>query len=399
MRDIDFPKVEYILSNRYEKLGVDQNLWGELVAVRESIVNTAIKNYVGLSKDKCMDMYLSTFLDSVYASIKPYLNGECVGKLLFDDFTYVASKSWKALVEIINNPNTKLIKVEEYLPFNKVSNTGIKTMQWLAKRPGRSIAEKIAPRNKVLTMSTKFSVDTKENQASMYLYDIVYTILCARLFVCDCGKKQNDSKCSRDCETKKLFDQLFKLYTMNGKYKQSELRNIPKVRHSVQNNKLLYDKNYKLVWDCNVKLSTMEKELEYEWKNLSDILCHDIYYCILAIIKQSTDIKLMDSVGKIEVTTQNKHMTAKEKKNVGMLQFSNADKITFVRRAKDSLTQYTFGYADQIITLATKEYMLKDSSMYVAKSGETKQQYSLQPMIKDILQYINKVIEDTMVKE
>ena len=56
---IEFPKVEYILNNKQEKLTDEQKLWLQLVCLRESILNMAIKNFMGLEKDNCQTMYLS----------------------------------------------------------------------------------------------------------------------------------------------------------------------------------------------------------------------------------------------------------------------------------------------------------------------------------------------------
>ena len=241
---VEFPKVEYIIYNKKEKLNKEQVGWYKLLALRESVLNLSIKDFVGLDKDNSQEIYVSSFLDSIFFNIEKYLFDECEKPLLFDDFVYIASVATKALKAIIENPSTKLIKVEEQVKYNKITNSGIKTMQWLAKRPGSTITEKISPKNKVLTVSTKFSFDTKENEASMYLYDVLYRILGSRLFESKCKTCKNNS-----CNQKRSFEELLRLYSLNTAVKQSELSTIPKIRHSVQNNKLMCDRFYKVVWD------------------------------------------------------------------------------------------------------------------------------------------------------
>lgn len=76
------------------------------------------------------------------------------------------------------------------------------------------------------------------------------------LFESKCKTRKNNS-----CSQKKSFEELLRLYSLNTVVKQSELSKIPKIRHSVQNNKLMCDKFYKVIWDCNVKISRIEKEL------------------------------------------------------------------------------------------------------------------------------------------
>ena len=91
-----------------------------------------------------------------------------------------------------------------------------------------------------------------------------------------------ESKCktckNNSCNQKKSFEELLRLYSLNTAVKQSELSKIPKIRHSVQNNKLMCDKFYKVIWDCNVKISRIEKELKNEWENLENILYKDMFY-------------------------------------------------------------------------------------------------------------------------
>ena len=380
---IEFPKVEYILNNKQEKLTDEQKLWLQLVCLRESILNMAIKNFMGLEKDNCQTMYLSTFLNSLYDSIKDYCQGECLNKLLFDDFVYIASVASKSVKAIVASPSTKLIKVDEYAKYNKVKNTGIKTMQWLAKRPGSTVTEKISPQNKVLTVSTKFSVDTKENEACMYLYDTLYKILSNRLFNCDCYS------CKRsDCEHKKVYDEMLKLYALHTSIRKSELGSIPKVRPSTQNNKLMCDKYYKVIWDCNVKTHRMEKELHNEWKNLYELLKKDLFFYVLAITYMNKEYQIQDVLGKLSFDAN------------GALQFLNreGEEVLTVSFLKESqMCKKVFTYQDSKIYELDKYYRVKKARC--VSDEEWDQIYDLYSLSSVIDSYIASQLQEKVTEE
>lgn len=367
---VEFPKVEYIIYNKQEKLNKEQVGWYKLLALRESVLNLSIKDFVGLDKDNSQEIYVSSFLDSIFFNIEKYLFDECEKPLLFDDFVYIASVATKALKAIIENPSTKLIKVEEQVKYNKITNSGIKTMQWLAKRPGSTITEKISPKNKVLTVSTKFSFDTKENEASMYLYDVLYRILGSRLFESKCKTCKNNS-----CNQKRSFEELLRLYSLNTAVKQSELSTIPKIRHSVQNNKLMCDKFYKVVWDCNVKISRIEKELKNEWDNLENILYKDMFYYIASIIKQLPNVKIKDVIGRIQVD-----------KN-GLLNFSNVNEFTFVNNEK-KLEEVKISFDDNRIKIEKRGFTKKNSKFELENTSSG--QVDLAVIHDDLFNYISK---------
>lgn len=379
--NIEFPKVEYIISNKQEKLNKEQVGWYKLLSLRESILNLAIKDYVGLTKDNCPEIYVSSFLDSLYFNVQKYLFQECENSLLFDDFVYIASVAAKALKAIVEKPSTKLIKVDEQVKYNKITNSGIKTMQWLAKKPGATIVEKISPKNKVLTVSTKFSVDTKENEASMYLYDVLYKILGSRLFKAECRN------CKRaDCQQKKTFEELLRLYTLNTSIRQSELAEIPKVRHSVQNNKLMCDKFYKTVWDCNVKINRIEKELKKEWENLENILYRDMFFYIASVIKQLPDIRIKDKIGKIKVDEE------------GFLSFSELNEFTFVEYS-NQIKEYSLRFEENKILITTKSFI-----EYAGKfkgNGISERLIDLSTIMEDILNYVEhpELVKKDVVEE
>ena len=293
---VDFPKIEHIINADRNKLTESQQRYYCLAAFRQDIVNSAIARFVKLDKNPSEEIFLSEFLDALYGGIYKYLTGECVNGFLLDNLVFVARAADAALCSITANPDTRLIKIDECVPHDRVTETSIKTMQWISRRPGQTIKEKISPQNKVLTVRRKFSVDTKENESTMYLYDVVYKILAARIDTCNCENCSSEA-----CQTKSLYERMRRLYAMRTRIKQSELGAIPKVRHSVRNNKLMCDPNYKTVWDCNTELSRIENSLRKEWNALYDLTVKDLFYCILAVIKHTYDIRICDELGRIEV--------------------------------------------------------------------------------------------------
>lgn len=374
---IEFPKIDYLLSNKMEKLSKEQLLWSELLTLHESIINSAIKDYVGLEKDNCQEMYFSVFLDSLYYEIQPYLFGKCKNKFLFDDFIFVASVAGKAIKAIVTNPSTRIIKVDEQKKYNKITNVGIKTMQWLAKRQGGTIREKISPQNKVLTVSTKFTVDTKENEASMYLYNIIYRIIASRLFGSECKRCE-----TKNCKNKRLLEEMLKIYSLNTGIMQSELHSIPKIRHSVQNNKLMCDKYYKVIWDCNTKISRMEKGLKIEWDNLLEILYADIYYCVLAILMHDPSYKYVDTIGRIMIDDK------------GRLLFSNSEKFKFIL-SNNGLKELRILLHNNMISVEKSMYKFESDSTWKLQKKEN-EEFDLSIIQAEIDRFISQSVCDSI---
>jgi predicted XRE-type DNA-binding protein len=164
-------------------------------------------------------------------------------------------------------------------------------MQWMSKRPGRSALEKIAPENKVLTSVTHFTTDTKENQESIYLYDILYDIIRERLKENNCLSCEHAEECG--IPTRDIRD----LMALHNKIRNGDMAEVKAMKQTMQNNKLMCDKYYKMVWDAVQHLSRIEEKLNQDWICLRDRYYQLAFWTVLSIILHDTDSAILDFYG------------------------------------------------------------------------------------------------------
>lgn len=94
-----------------------------------------------------------------------------------DNFLQIVEYTLSSLEKIAKNPKRDLLKVSELQPINEIRSTDYKTMIWLGNKPGKTLAEKIGVRGKILAPKNKYSVDKKENRVVVYYFKETYKIL------------------------------------------------------------------------------------------------------------------------------------------------------------------------------------------------------------------------------
>jgi hypothetical protein len=293
--NIEMPKYEHIVRHKQEFVSDEQMLWYELLCQTGDIVHNSVLNWIDKFTGRYQPFRLSDFFSSLNEVFENYSSDDCKGKLLMDEFVLAAYLSEKALKHIVKKPSTKIVKVDAKVPANKLKNSSIKTMQYLAKRSGQTIKEKIAPDNKVVTTLTRFSVDTVENRQSMYLYDYLYNIL---------ESKFNDSACQnckhkdRDCY--KIAETIRDLLHLKTEIRKSDLYDIRKEKQSTQNNKLMCDKYYKLVWDSTKLVESSAHKIDCSWDFLSERYKTLIVWFVIAKLLSYDNVKIVDRIDELK---------------------------------------------------------------------------------------------------
>ena len=94
-----------------------------------------------------------------------------------DNFLQIVEYTLSPLEKIAKNPKRELLKVSELQPINEIRSTDYKTMIWLGNKPGKTLAEKIGVKGKILAPKNKYSVDKKENRVVVYYFKEAYKIL------------------------------------------------------------------------------------------------------------------------------------------------------------------------------------------------------------------------------
>ena len=289
MKVPEFPKKEFLLHNLTEELSYEQQVWWDAMVRLSDIISLTMQNSIERTSGKYLPMLFTEFLEKLYSVVT--IRRRCGKDFIFDDFISIATFSVSALKHIVSSPSTQIEKRAEKVLVSQLRRTSSKTMQWMAKRPGRSVLEKIAPENKVMTSVTHFTTDTKENRESLYLYDILHDIVRERVQDTDCLSCEYAASCG--VPTKDIRD----LLSLHAKIRHGDLSGVPAEKQTMQNNKLMCDKNYKMVWDAVKRLSQIEGSLSLQWEKLPQRYFQIGYWIILSVILHNTDSVIVDYYG------------------------------------------------------------------------------------------------------
>ncbi len=286
----EIPKKEFLMHNKMDNLSEDQRFWWDALVRLSDVLSLTMREKIQRTTGAYLPMLFTDFLDRLYEVIHAERR-HCGKEFVFDDFINIAKFSVSALKHIVSSPSTYIVKSAEKVHVSSLRQTSSKTMQWMSKRPGRSIQEKIAPQNKVMTNVTRFSVDTKENRESMYLYSILHDIVRDRVKDTDCLSCMYSNTCI--VPIKDIRD----LLGLHAKIRHGDLADVPAEKQSMQNNKLMCDINYKMIWDGVKQLSRIEESLAENWEHLRERYLQLAYWAVLADIIHDTDTLILDQYG------------------------------------------------------------------------------------------------------
>ncbi len=290
----EYPSTEILLYNKLELLNEYQRCQYDLMARVSNILNRTISGKTDPITGKCIPMPFIEFLDRLYSVINKDLNNSYENEwVILDDFMQIAEFCYSAVKHLVDNPSHILIREEANLPVNKTKRIDGKVMQWLARRPGATVQEKVAPEFKVRATRKVFSVNTKENQELKYLYKILYNAIRVRI---------NGKAVSKDDEHYRL---LHKMLMCNMKIRKSELNDVPARKQSLQNNKLMCDQNYKIIWDATQKITKLENDLMANWMSLKEQTCQLAYWCFLAVLRKKKQVIIPDALGYLRFKSAN----------------------------------------------------------------------------------------------
>ncbi len=287
----EMPKKDFLLHNKVKLLTEDQRLWWDAMVRLNDVLSLTMRNHVERTTGLYLPMLFTEFLDCLYQVT--HTERLCGQEFVFDEFINIATFSVPALKHIVSSPSTRIVKHAEKVHVLSLRQTSSSTMQWMAKRPGRTVQEKIAPQNKVMTSVTHFSADTKENREAMYLYNILHDLVRERLTDVHCLTCEKAKQCG--VPTKDIRD-LLKLHT---KIRQGELADVRPEKQSIQNNKLMCDVHYKMIWDGVKRLSRIEESLTENWLHLKERYMQLGYWIVLAQLLHDRDVVILDQYGKL----------------------------------------------------------------------------------------------------
>lgn len=170
---------------------------------------------------------------------------------LYDRFTYLIEYCTDAVNNILNMPRQTVSRVHEMTPVYLAQRLDSRSVQWLSRKPGNNLREKLASNPHILAMTRKISLDTLENRLLKAFLMRVLALLLDRQ---EAGIKLTEHQ-------EGLIDSIRKAL------REEEFIAIKPWQHMPPNNVLLQDKQYRKVWRSWQLLNRLEDDCEQQQSN------------------------------------------------------------------------------------------------------------------------------------
>lgn len=215
------------------------------------------------SGDYCLDAFIVDNIDkSHYREVKK----DVVSRLI--------ENCIEAIRTIADNMRENIIRENIKMPVYKVKEINSYGLQWLSRRPGRTIREKISNSNsQMMAVRRRMSLDTGENRLYLaFLKDLIEHL--------EIKSEKMPSKNQRKDEVM-YYSQLLSII------RDPEFEEIRRWENLPPNNTLLSDKHYKVIWKCWNELKQLDDWLFNLSSNADICLCTLFYYELIIKISQS----------------------------------------------------------------------------------------------------------------
>lgn len=170
---------------------------------------------------------------------------------LQDRFTYLIDHAIDAVNNIIIMPRQMIKRVHEMTPVYLAQRLDSRSLQWLSRKPGNNLREKLAANPHILAATRKMSFDTLENR-------LLKTFLIRALGLL-LDRQEANLKLTEQQEA--LIDSIQKFL------RDEDFAAIKPWQHMPPNNVLLQDKHYRKVWRSWQLLNRLEDDCECQQKN------------------------------------------------------------------------------------------------------------------------------------
>ena len=208
-----------------------------------------------------------------------------------DNFLQIIEYTLSSLEKIAKNPKRELLKVSELQPINEIRSTDYKTMIWLGNKPGKTLAEKIGVRGKILAPKNKYSVDKKENRVVVYYFKEAYKILEERY------KRYIENSVGIPENLQRIYE---RFYRIKRDMINNELFSLDRPIDFSPNNTLIDHRDYSVVNRGLKYLKKYLKKLDYSENILLELAKKIVFLKLSYFIAKLENIDIFDEILDIE---------------------------------------------------------------------------------------------------
>lgn len=188
---------------------------------------------------------------------------EQIARPMPNDFIYqMMVYTMKAIQNISRSPSKKMMKESVMQPTNKLKRPTNKTMNWLAKRPGQTVREKIGSKNRILIERNVYTLQTPENVVTVKVIKELQRHINARI-----QYRGNPGKFDQREPDIERVEKMLSFNRLASSIMKSEFSDIKVKPVTIPNNKLIDHKDYSMLWRSygllNNRLQSVTKALEH----------------------------------------------------------------------------------------------------------------------------------------
>ena len=195
------------------------------------------------------------------------------------DYLYpIVHRSEKAFQAIIRDLREKILREYKLLPIYQIRQIDSKTIQWISKKPGRTIKEKLAGKPHIMGLKRRLSVDTLENRLLKEFVKRIKILLSTKL-------EFMESSAMNDSDEEVAF-----LGNINSWLYSDDSDEIGRWQATAPTNILLHDKHYRKIWESYLNLQKLPELIEIDQAKAGIILLRRLFWYISAEVARIPNI-------------------------------------------------------------------------------------------------------------
>lgn len=243
----------------------------ETDAKESAILLLHLQNWLNTIFDNISEDDMDFGLDEFYTNKKRVPQKLQISKT--DILSHISDYAEVAIKHIETNMREKIMRENVLMPIYKAKELNSYGINWLSRKPGRTIREKISGSNSIMAVKRRMSLDTGENRLFVAfmkqlrdLYDVKIDNLPANF----------------------LDDSELDFYQVVGSFlRTDDIDEIQRWENLPPNNTLLSDVDYKKIWRAWNDLKEIDSFIKYCCNNVEECLLTMFFFELVAEAKDS----------------------------------------------------------------------------------------------------------------
>lgn len=214
------------------------------------------------------------FLDAVTKLVK----NESPENEIKDRIYRIVSHTKESILAIMEHTRDKILREHAMLPIHAAREVDSNSVQWLSRKPGRNLREKLSGKPYIKAVRRRTSVDTTENRLlKAFLLRLEKILIERQSFLLTSAEDI--------CDELLVFIQRW-LRTENA-VEIGVWENLP------PNNTLLQDKNYRKIWDGWLWLQSIDEQITKDSKRMYKDMLSVIYWSTLSLLNDNGRFRII----------------------------------------------------------------------------------------------------------